>query len=695
MELLSPAGSFAAVRAAVLNGADAVYFGFGEYNARRNAKNLTEDEARQAIAFCRARGVKTYITLNTLLTDRELAQAEKYVKLINEEGADAVLVQDLGLARLIKMAAPELPIHASTQLTVHSLEGACAAHEMGFSRVVLSRELPINEISHISKNAPVETEVFVHGALCMCYSGQCYLSSVIGQRSGNRGLCAQPCRLQYSFLNAAPDYHLSLKDLSLAGHLRELREAGVKCLKIEGRMKREEYVAICTSIYANALKEGREPNRIEIGRLATAFSRDGFTDGYFTGKKGSWMFGVRSEAQPKEEKALFQEAKKTYAPDREISRVPLDLSFVACRDKKVLLACEDEDGNTHIAEAPPAQIAVNRWTTVADIEGSLKKTGGTVFAPRAVQVHIDDGLVVPLSTINALRRECTQKLLEKRARPKPRQSAAFYPGYQRLNRTEEPAFTISVTKFDQLSIDLLKCRPELLYFPLEEAHCNRDNIEVLLAGGLCCGVTMPRIVFDSEWEKAEGMLLRLKSLGVTDVLCGNIGQARALFGMGFRVHGDFGLNVMNSQALKELKKLGLLSATLSFELNFPQIRDISKCIDTELIVYGRLPLMITENCIIKSRTDRCACESAISLTDRTGKSFPIVRDFTHRNVLLNSHKLFLADKDEYKSAGLSFARFLFTTENQRECASVVMRYLNQENYEPSMMTRGLYYRGVE
>ena len=695
MELLSPAGSFAAVRAAALNGADAVYFGFGDYNARRNAKNLTEEEAKEAISFCRVRGVKTYITLNTLMTDRELIKAERFVKLLNEEGADAVIVQDLGLARLIKMVAPDLPMHASTQMTVHSLDGVLAAQKLGFSRVVLARELPLTEIEYISKNAPIETEVFVHGALCMCYSGQCYMSSVIGQRSGNRGLCAQPCRLQYSFFGEATDYHLSLKDLSLAGHLRELKDAGVACLKIEGRMKREEYTAVCTSIYATALKEEREPTRMEVGQLVTAFSRDGFTDGYFTGKKGNWMFGVKSEAPPKDEKTLYQEAKSTYAPDKEVSRVNLNFSFVAYKDKKVLLACEDEDKNNHIAEAEPAEIALNRWTTVADIEGSLKKTGGTIFSPGAVNVHIDDGLMIPLSTINALRRECTQKILEKRIAVLPRRSAEFYPGFQRINRTEAPAFTISAMKFEQLSIDLLKCRPELLYLPLNEAYQNREDIEVLQSGGQNCGIIMPRIMFDSEWPKVESILSKMRAIGIVDALCGNIGQIEALIRMGFSPHGDFGLNVMNSQSLKELKKLGLLSATLSFELNMPQIRDISKCIDTELIIYGRLPLMVTENCVIKSRTGNCACESAVNLIDRTGKSFPILQEFEHRNVILNSHKLFLADKDDYKHVGLSFARFLFTTENQRECASVVNSYLNKENYEPSMMTRGLYYRGVE
>ena len=288
IELLAPASSPEGVVAAVKNGADAVYMGFSSHNARRNAKNFNDDEFGTAIEYCRVRGVKTYITLNTLASDREFGDIVRLGRRANRLGADAILVQDLGVLSALRKTIPDMPLHASTQMSVHNLDGVKVAAAMGLKRVVLSRELSLEEIKYIAKNSPIEIEVFVHGALCMCYSGQCYMSAVIGERSGNRGLCAQPCRLKYSLDGAGTDYPLSLKDNCLIGHLKELEESGVACLKIEGRMKRPEYAAIVTGIYSAALKEGRLPTGQELSALKAAFSRQGFTDGYFTGKKSDY-----------------------------------------------------------------------------------------------------------------------------------------------------------------------------------------------------------------------------------------------------------------------------------------------------------------------------------------------------------------------------------------------------------------------
>ena len=293
LELLAPAGSPEAVTAAVQAGADAVYLGFGAFNARRNAKNFTLEELTQAVSYCHVRGVKVYLTLNTLVTDRELPAAAETVAQAAQAGVDAVLIQDLGVLRMLRQTVPGLAVHGSTQLTVHSLEGARRCAGLGMTRVVLARELSREAIEYICLHAPIEIEIFAHGALCMCYSGQCFFSSVIGGRSGNRGLCAQPCRLAYGWGKKANGHPLSLKDLSLAGHLQELRKLGVKCLKLEGRMKRPEYVAVVTGIYARALHENREPTPEELEQLEAAFSRQGFTDGYYLNQKGPEMFGVR------------------------------------------------------------------------------------------------------------------------------------------------------------------------------------------------------------------------------------------------------------------------------------------------------------------------------------------------------------------------------------------------------------------
>ena len=320
IELLSPAGSPEAVIAAVQNGADAVYLGMGDFNARRGAKNFTDEEFEKAMRYCRIRGCKVYVTLNTLVNDREMEAAVENARLASALGADGLIVQDLGLAGAIRRALPDIPLHASTQMSLHNLAGVEAAAEMGLTRAVLARELSFEQIKFITKNASIETEVFVHGALCFCHSGQCYMSSLIGRRSGNRGMCAQPCRMQYSLGGRMDDYPLSLKDNCLVDHLQELEEAGVACLKIEGRMKRPEYTAIVTDIYSKALKEKRKPSPEEMDMLEKTFSRQGFTQGYFNGDKND-MFGVRGEPDKEAEK-IFSTARKGYAVG-ERRRVPV------------------------------------------------------------------------------------------------------------------------------------------------------------------------------------------------------------------------------------------------------------------------------------------------------------------------------------------------------------------------------------
>ena len=294
LELLAPAGNLDAVIAAVQNGADAVYMGFGDgFNARRSADNFTRESFAKAVRYCHIRGCKVYVTLNTLVGDREMDAAAALAQQASDAGADAILVQDLGLARVLRAALPDIPLHASTQMSIHNLAGVEAAAEMGITRAVLARELSLEQIRFISQHASIETEVFVHGALCFCYSGQCYMSALIGRRSGNRGACAQPCRMQYSMGGRMDEYPLSLRDNCLADYLQQLEDAGVACVKIEGRMKRPEYVAVVTDVYARCIHEHRVPTQEENDRLALAFSRQGFTQGYLLGEKGPDMLGTR------------------------------------------------------------------------------------------------------------------------------------------------------------------------------------------------------------------------------------------------------------------------------------------------------------------------------------------------------------------------------------------------------------------
>ena len=691
LELLAPAGSMEAVAAAIQNGADAVYLGYGDFNARRNAKNFSREEFAAAVSYCHVRGAKVYLTLNTLLTDRELLQAAEFAAEASALGADAVLVQDMGVLRMVRQVAPDLPIHASTQMTVHNLDGVKMVADLGMTRAVLSRELSRDQIEYICQNAPIEIEVFAHGALCMCYSGQCFLSSVIGGRSGNRGLCAQPCRLKYGWGDKADSYPLSLKDLSLAGHLRELRKMGVRCVKLEGRMKRPEYVAVVTGIYSRAIHEDREPTPQEMEQLQAAFSRQGFTQGYYLDQQGSHMFGVREET--KEPKELFAMARNTYQSG-EAQRVPVTFYAMLRPGEPAHVGVKDPEGRVVTVEGPVPEEARTRPLTADAVEKQLARTGGTPYRAERMRVLVEDGLSLPLSTLNSLRRDALDGLTKQREQLPRRRTGEYHPGARYENRKETPALTISVRSAEQVTRELLDLGPAMVYIPLEElaAHPEKANAPA----GTSIGVILPRIAWDREFPQMVENLKKVKDLGVKDALVGNLGMIQVAKELGFTLRGDFGLEVYNAQAVKEYKRLGFSSLTLSFELKFPQIRDISKSLDTELITYGRLPLMIVENCIIKNRTGSCNCQNTNILTDRKGARFPVVRAPGCRNELLNSQKLFLADKAaDYRRIGLWAQRLMFTTENPRECVQVAQRYLEQGNWSPNEYTRGLYYRDVE
>ena len=693
MEILSPAGSPEAVRAAVCAGANAVYLGYGAFNARRNARNFTEEEVAEAVSYCHLRGVKVYVTLNTLVGDREMAAAAEHAVHASQMGVDAVLVQDLGVARVLRQVAPDLPVHASTQMSIHNLEGAKAAADLGISRVVVARELSRKDIAYICEHSPVEIETFVHGALCMCHSGQCYMSSVIGGRSGNRGLCAQPCRLNYGWGDYADSYPLSLKDSSLAGHLKEMQEMGVACAKIEGRMKRPEYVWVVTKIYADALREGREPTRDEIHRLKSAFSRQGFTDGYFMGEKGPQMFGVRENLpEPRE---LFAEARAAYEKG-ECPGVPVKFYAMIRPGEPVQVGVEDGDGHVVTAAGPLPEVARSKAVTAADVEVQLSKTGGTPFRATSVRSFVADGLSVPLSALNGLRREVLEGLSRERVTLPERRHGEYKVGARYENYRGEPNINVQLRRADQITGDLLKQKPNLIYLPVEEIAANPEKVKLAQDRGVPVVAVLPRVCFDREMDELRRLMGIARDLGVTEVLLGNLGFIVPAKEMGFEIRGDFGLQVFNGQASKEYRRMGFKSLTASFELKLAQIRDLTKAVDTEMIAYGRLPLMITENCAIRNQSGKCVCSNVNTLTDRKGVRFPVVKAWGCRNEILNANKLWLADKSaDYRRAGLWAIRLSFTTENGLECAQVLESYRGMGNYTPNGFTRGLYYRDVE
>ncbi len=694
MELLAPAGSMEALRAAVCNGADAVYLGADTFNARINARNFSAADLQEAVVYCHVRGVKVHLTLNTLVLDREMPRAAELIRLAASCGVDAFIVQDLGMVSLCRQLAPDVPIHASTQMSIHSLEGVLEAAALGCSRVVLARELPAEEIAHICKKSPVEIEVFVHGALCMCYSGQCYLSSVIGRRSGNRGQCAQPCRLPYGYGRfESTRYPLSLKDNCLVGELDELRRMGVASIKIEGRMKRPEYVAIVTRAYRTVLNGGKlTPS--DLQELETAFSRQGFTDGYFRGQTGSDMFGRRQEGEDTAD--LFASARATYEQG-EPQRIGVRFYAMIRRGEPAQLAVEDPDGNLCRTRGPVPEQAVYRSLTPQDLEQQLKKTGGTPYLCTAVRSSLDPDLMLPASAINAMRRDVIAELTAKRGRAAPARLNAYDepPRYDGI--AGEPQLTIAVRTAGQITSRMLSMKPTVLYVPLSELAEHPDlpqrvSVETQLAA------ILPRVIWSGELIPIARQLRTVYEMGVRQVLAGNLGQLHIARAAGFAVRGDFGLNIVNSRAMRYLREQGLDSQLLSFELTLPQIRDISKAVPAELLIYGRLPLMLMENCVMKNRTGICACQTGtVRLVDRVGEEFPIVKDpGTCRNVLLNGKKLYLLDKkDALRGMGLWALRLQFTTENPGEIDKVLMDYQGRAVFDAGSYTRGLYSRGVE
>ena len=692
LELLAPAGSMEALYAAVQNGANAVYLGSGIFNARQGAKNFTAQTLTEAVKYCHIRGVAVHLTLNTLVSDREMEEVCALIRSAAMSGVDAFIVQDLAVVQLCHQIAPHVPIHGSTQMSIHSLPGVLFCAAMGLSRVVLSRELSRDDIHYITQNSPIEIEVFAHGALCMCYSGQCYLSAAIGGRSGNRGRCAQPCRQSYGYGRWENKHPLSLKDNCLLPYVRELENMGVASIKLEGRMKRPEYVATVTNVYRRVL-DGEAVTQEMMNALSAAFNRQGFTDGYYTGQTGQNMFGVREDKY--DDVKWLSAARATYEA-KENPLVPITAHAVITQEETSLTVTDPEGRSCRIM-GPAAEIARTFPLTEDALRERLSKTGGTPYYCQEVTAVIDPGLTLSASSINALRRDALNRLTALRARRempalhRPKK-AVTYAGLK-----ETPAPVVQVTTKEQITEKLLKMKPAALYVPVhilaqDPIYCHELNRKVRLTA------VLPRIVTDHEMELLKQDLRTVRDMGVRDVLVGNLGLLIPAREMGFRIRGDYGLNLYNSQSVNLMRELELKSATLSFEMTMPQIRDISKAVPCEILVYGRLPLMVTENCLTKGKNGRCTCNLSMSkLVDKTGAEFPVIKDGDKcRSILLNGKKLSWLDRQkDLNRLGLWGIRMYFTTESPREVDYVLENYLNPTSFDPGACTRGLYLRGLE
>lgn len=672
-EILAPVGGKEQLIAAVRSGADAVYLGAKNFNARRNASNFDDFELSDAVSYCHAWGVKVHIVLNTLVMDSEFSALIEEIKNVAKSGADAVIVQDLAVMRLVKEICPELELHASTQMTVHNLAGAKEAQKLGFKRVVLSRELSYEEIKYIAANTDIELEVFVHGALCMCMSGCCYLSSVLGGRSGNRGLCAQPCRLDFRF--GEKDHALSLKDMSHIEHIRKLAEAGVCSFKIEGRMKRPEYVAAAVTACKAALA-GETP---DIESLRAVFSRQGFTDGYFTGKRTLEMFGFRSHDDVTAADKVLKNLANLYKDEPKKIPVRMNL-FISESEKSVLLATDGE--NYASATGSVCEKALRTPTDKALAQRYLSKTGGTPFYLEELDFTADGEPLITAGELNELRRSVLDQLLKIREETVPHKINDIEIEKTEKQPAKEITLRVRAERFEQLSFAK---DAEAVILPIAEIE---NHPEVIRLFGNRLFAELPALVFPGDEEKIKSRLTALKSAGVCHALCENICTLRLAKDAGIAVHGGHGLNIINSIALEEYKQLGLSDATLSFELSASKMRWLDGNIRRGILGYGYLPLMRMRACPIKKASGCKNCPGKGKIKDRMGKEFTYICFEKKFGTLLNSVPLYAADKD---FSGIDFMTLWFTEENPKQCEKIYNMFKNKvpADFEK---TNGLYFR---
>ncbi len=656
-ELLAPAGTPEAFYAAVNAGADAVYCGMTDFSARAYAGNFDEAALSEAVLYAHLHGVKVYVTMNTQLYDREIPLFLETAAAVERSGADAVIVADMGALRLLREHFPRLSLHASTQMAVHSTKGTLPLASLGVSRVVPARELSLPDIRSMVENSPCEVEIFVHGALCVSHSGQCLMSAMIGGRSGNRGSCAQPCRLPYN----GESYPLSLRDLSLADHIPEIIASGVSSLKIEGRMKSPFYVFGVTKTYRRLLDENRAATPEENRALREIFSRSGFTDGYFTGKKDAPMTGIRTD----EDKATA----RTLPPDlTKPQRVKVTGELALKTAEKANLTLHYKGKSvTVFGDVPTA--AHSAPLTASALRARISKMGDTLFslAEEDLAVTLDERLFLPVSAQNDLRRRATDALAEafrfsEGHTPQTSQNAPS-PAPKAPLTDETPVLLFSTAEglsaADRARSDGRNTAPSLRFLLLSELASSPVTPD---------GVILPPVVFDSEESAVRDALVAARARGVTYAMCDNLAHFALAREADFIPYGGFRLNIRNRESYETYRRVfGMERAVLSPELTFPQARDVGGAV----IVYGKLPLMLLERCFIRETASCTACETGrAALTDRTGARFPLVRIAPHRNLLLNSLPTYARESaDRFRAAHLTPV-LLFTNETEDEIRAV-------------------------
>ncbi len=689
IEILSPCGGADSVYAAVRSGADAVYVGAKDFSARASAKNFSIDELRDTVKYCHRCGVKVYLALNTLVFDDEIDDALELVRQAAECDIDALITQDIGLAMAVKKSVPQLKLHASTQMSVHTLSGAKALYEMGFSRVVLAREMTKEEIKYIADNCEVELEVFVHGALCMCVSGQCYMSAALGTRSANRGMCAQPCRLPFSS-DKSNTHALSLKDNSIIEYIRELEEMGVTSAKIEGRMKRPEYVATATRACVMMRDLGFIDDDTK-SKLQAVFSRTGFSDGYYLNKRGYDMFGYRQKQDVvSASEKLFKEIRTLYKD--EYQRIDIDFKLKVEVNKSLELIVSEGENTIKVMSETIVEQAQNMPVTSEKLEGYLSKTGDTPYKVNSISCDITGDCFVSAKDINALRRDALSKL------SRLRETSYDYEIFDYSFSDLVTDITPSSDKMKQRAVveslnipDSFK-NMDYVFVPLFDCVKNIVKIEKLREKGINIAVEIPRGMFSIE-EKIIDALNVLKQHGIKNALCHNIGAVYLCKQAGYLCHLSFAMNIANSLSLKWAKDYGASDVELSFELDMNRIKALRSGICMGVYAYGYLPLMMTRNCPVKSGKNTCAtCKNELKLQDRKGEQFALKCDKIVTEIL-NCVPLVLP-KEIQSFKNIDFKVFHFTVENSVENKEKILKKMSGiQNFE--RFTHGLYIRGVK
>ncbi|MCM1183143.1 MAG: U32 family peptidase [Roseburia sp.] len=727
VELLAPAGDFSCFQAAINAGADAVYLGGTRFGARAYAGNFTEEELAEALRIAHLFGRRIYLTVNTLVKEKELSALIPYVRPLYEAGLDGVIVQDFGVARLLRESFPELPLHASTQMTITGVYGAAFAKRLGVCRVVPARELSLEEIRDIKEQTGLEIEVFIHGAMCYAYSGQCLLSSVIGGRSGNRGRCAGPCRLPYTDENGKTLYPLSLKDMYALPLIPKLIDAGADSFKIEGRMKAPEYVAGVTAVYRkyidSYLADPRKPYRIapqDEALLRSLYIRTDICGGYYERHNGRSMVTITEPGYSGSSPEVFETIREKYLSQTPSIPVRGHASIRANRPARLSLSCE---GAVVTAEGETVSPAVSRPLKAAELRARFEKTGDTFFAVEEMEIDTDNASFLPVKTLNALRRQACA-LLEREI-------------LQRHVRTRESAVAVSIP--DERASHIM---PEKAGTAADYAERPALNVVVMTAEQLAAALSFPeleRIYIDADlWTGGEPPALSAEAEGRLGLALPHILRKRSYhllpaYRRLLEEHCRYAVLVRNPEELQwltDIDYIGQITAdytlyawnrpaaallrrfadrvTLPVELNRRELSDLGLPGEKELPVYGRLPLMYSANCIRRT-TDKCIRNTASTqniyrLTDRYKNIFPVLQNCRHcYNILYNTVPLSLHGRlAEIKDMGFGAWRMDFTTETGAETRALIGYYvkaLGQTGPLPEAplkdFTNGHYRRGVE